>query len=583
MNKSHPDNSQRRTLQISVGGHRAAALALLPLLFALSIIASACSNQSAATPPQGPPVAAFTPKDLLFEPTAVGSSSSPESISMANSGGSTLTISSIVITGTDAGDFSQTNNCGSSLASQASCTINVVFTPTANGNRTAEVSVSDNGSNSPQAVTLAAAGTGSTSGQNCVGSPTPQIPSDVTSQMSYVNSAAGVSVTQLTNNGCNRYYYFDVPAYSAISTQIYYRNFLNASGNDVLFANPDGNNATILSSSTGNQAFVSPDGTFVYYNKPVPNGNPGGSDIYGGFLKANNTYTELRLTNLDVAPTPPLAVWEISASVADSSGGQFIAFSPDTLFHEVHVKSDGTAQLASNSTFDDPESSATFHRLRLNPKFPNIVMYKRNGAGGATPELWLVDLNTCTNNTCSPSTIVNVVANLPTPSGVTPKAGHIIWSPDGLDIAFSEPDIADFWIARNVVTAGGTLNLTGGAIPASQLVQLGPIPPQTGGQQMTADYCAFPPDWPTGTLMACLSGPASPLNKETVYLMSTDGLGTTKLLSSTDAPVLTINGTPIPEFAQDDTHILFNSDRPFGAVTGAVQIYMVSGFTYAVP
>jgi hypothetical protein len=60
--------------------------------------------------------------------------------------------------------------------------------------------------------------------------------------------------------------------------------------------------------------------------------------------------------------------------------------------------------------------------------------------------------------------------------------------------------------------------------------------------------------------------------------MSSDGKGTMKLLAASDAQVLTINGTPLPRFAEDNTHLLFNSDR-----TGSVQVYRISGFTLTVP
>jgi len=60
--------------------------------------------------------------------------------------------------------------------------------------------------------------------------------------------------------------------------------------------------------------------------------------------------------------------------------------------------------------------------------------------------------------------------------------------------------------------------------------------------------------------------------------MSSDGQGTTKILTGTDAQVLTIDGTPMPEFVQDGEHLMFNSDR-----TGVPQIYLVSGFTLTLP
>jgi hypothetical protein len=526
----------------------------------------------------GAPVVSLVPKFLTFDVQAVGTTSPPETVTLANQGGSTLSVTSI----TASGDFGQTNNCGKTLNAGASCSVSVVFAPKGTGNRTGSITVTDNASDSPQSVSLTGAGTGSGSGPNCNGTTLPQMQTDVTSQLTFVNTAAGVKVTQLTSNSCNRFYYFDVPAYSALANpptgRILYVNFTTGLGTQVLTANPDGTGAQVISvGRSGNQSFVSPDGTLAYYDKPIIGGSTlNGSDIFGGFLNSN-PFQEFQITNLDAAPQPPLPVWEISTSSPDPAGGQDIAFSPDTLLHLVHVQTNGISQVPTTITLNDPESVGTFHRLRLNPKFPNILMYKRNsltGGGGATPALWLVDLNTCASGTCLASTIINVAQNLPGPGGQTPKAGHIIWSPDGLDIAFSEPDIADFWIARNVVNPNGTLNLTSGGIPSSSLQELGPFTsPQT-----TANYCVFPPDWPNSTVLGCVSGPASFLNPTTFYLMSSDGKGTMKLLAASDAQVLTINGTPLPRFAEDNTHLLFNSDR-----TGSVQVYRISGFTLTVP
>jgi len=56
------------------------------------------------------------------------------------------------------GNFSQTTTCGATLAAQASCTINVTFTPTAVGTSTGALMITDNAPNSPQMVTLSGAG-----------------------------------------------------------------------------------------------------------------------------------------------------------------------------------------------------------------------------------------------------------------------------------------------------------------------------------------------------------------------------------------------------------------------------------------
>ncbi|HEV2378201.1 MAG TPA: choice-of-anchor D domain-containing protein [Terriglobia bacterium] len=89
-----------------------------------------------------PPVT-LTPPSLTFASQQVGTSSSPQAATLTNSGTATLTISSIAVTGTNKGDFTQTHTCGASLAVGKSCTINVTFKPTATGTRTAAVSVTD--------------------------------------------------------------------------------------------------------------------------------------------------------------------------------------------------------------------------------------------------------------------------------------------------------------------------------------------------------------------------------------------------------------------------------------------------------
>src|SRR5262249_6778861 len=67
-------------------------------------------------------------------------------------------ISSISITGSNPNDFAQTNNCSSTLAPNATCTINVTFKPTAGGQRTAGISISSDARGSVPTVTLSGTG-----------------------------------------------------------------------------------------------------------------------------------------------------------------------------------------------------------------------------------------------------------------------------------------------------------------------------------------------------------------------------------------------------------------------------------------
>ncbi|MGH9541683.1 MAG: hypothetical protein ACRD2H_07350, partial [Terriglobales bacterium] len=56
------------------------------------------------------------------------------------------------------GDFTEANNCGASLAPGAVCGISVTFTPSAAGDRTGTLTVTDNAGDSPETVALSGAG-----------------------------------------------------------------------------------------------------------------------------------------------------------------------------------------------------------------------------------------------------------------------------------------------------------------------------------------------------------------------------------------------------------------------------------------
>ncbi len=118
------------------------------------------SPESAALSGTGvAPAATLAPASLAFGNQQVGTSSASQGVTLTNTGTAALTIGSITITGANSGDFSQSNNCGSSVAAGAGCTITVTFTPAATGSRTASIAVTDNASGSPQSVALSGSGT----------------------------------------------------------------------------------------------------------------------------------------------------------------------------------------------------------------------------------------------------------------------------------------------------------------------------------------------------------------------------------------------------------------------------------------
>jgi hypothetical protein len=103
----------------------------------------------------GAPDVQVSPGFLGFGLHKVGTSAT-QTVTLNNQGGAALTITSMTITGATYRDFSQTNNCGSSLAAGKICTVNVSFKPSATGNRSATLSIYDNDSDSksPQTVSL---------------------------------------------------------------------------------------------------------------------------------------------------------------------------------------------------------------------------------------------------------------------------------------------------------------------------------------------------------------------------------------------------------------------------------------------
>jgi outer membrane autotransporter protein len=74
---------------------------------------------------------------LSFPESTVGSSSQPQVVTISNQGDVLLTINSI----TTEGDYSQSNNCGTGVAADASCDIQVVFTPQSSGDASGTLNI----------------------------------------------------------------------------------------------------------------------------------------------------------------------------------------------------------------------------------------------------------------------------------------------------------------------------------------------------------------------------------------------------------------------------------------------------------
>ena len=109
-----------------------------------------------------------SPSSLTFGSQALTTTSAPLSVTVTNTSTGTVNFTGFTVSGEDAGDFgvplpNTSSGCSATgtLAAGGSCTISVVFTPQANGARTATLNIADNATGSPQTVALS--GTGVTS------------------------------------------------------------------------------------------------------------------------------------------------------------------------------------------------------------------------------------------------------------------------------------------------------------------------------------------------------------------------------------------------------------------------------------
>ncbi|HXJ94422.1 MAG TPA: choice-of-anchor D domain-containing protein [Terriglobia bacterium] len=91
---------------------------------------------------------------LAFGSQPVGVTSSPQTVTVTNTGTSSLTISSI----TASGDFAETNDCSVPLQPSTNCVISVTYTPSVAISSIGALTLTDNATGSPQVVLLTGTG-----------------------------------------------------------------------------------------------------------------------------------------------------------------------------------------------------------------------------------------------------------------------------------------------------------------------------------------------------------------------------------------------------------------------------------------
>ena len=281
----------------------------------------------------------------------------------------------------------------------------------------------------------------------------PQHRRDVTSQF---EAAKGLRVTQITDSQLgNQLSYYDIPCYLPSANRIVYNTIVSApagkpgkkvgKGSDqalwgVASSGLDGSAPRLLvtrapATASTTRVDMSTDGKLITYTKVNPD-NGVTWDLYGF---RTSLASEFRISNLN---TPVGLTRKVKTSPPswDAKVGKYLcAFSIDDkvfLFHD-DGKQPVTAQLTDLDDF--PERKAedmSFHRIRLNPVFPNLLYYRRNGVS----DNWLVDLS-------QPQPRSRRI------SGYT-KSIHATWSADGRMLAGS---MHGPWVTWRVADAGGRL------------------------------------------------------------------------------------------------------------------------------
>jgi phospholipase C len=138
------------------------------------------------TCPAGPIVSA-APDKLFFADQAINTSSAPQALTVTNVGTATLDITSI----TASEEFSQTNNCGSSVAAKADCQVQVTFTPTTAASKSGLITVTSNAGDSPDTIQLHGTGV----------SPTVTVsPGSLTFANQAVGTTSPTQAVTITNN-----------------------------------------------------------------------------------------------------------------------------------------------------------------------------------------------------------------------------------------------------------------------------------------------------------------------------------------------------------------------------------------------
>jgi uncharacterized repeat protein (TIGR01451 family) len=178
-------------------------------LSVISFMWSASYVHAVPGPPDSPPVIEFeitpSPSSIDMGSVEEGNSSGAITLSVTNTGNTTYGIGTISIDGTDSSEFGISNDLcsGQNLGISSSCTVDIIFSPTSTGTKSAEIVIPTT-SEGASTVTVPLSGTGSAV-------PVPDI--SVPFSLDFGNVTVGEGITNtvtISNNGTDNLLVTDI-------------------------------------------------------------------------------------------------------------------------------------------------------------------------------------------------------------------------------------------------------------------------------------------------------------------------------------------------------------------------------------
>ncbi len=139
----------------------------------------------------GAAVTTVTPGTLTFASQAVGTTSATQTVTVSNTGTTSLTVSSVTVTNAA---FKLTNGCTRSVSAGKTCTVSVAFAPTVTGTITGTLTIVSTGSTTAKTVAL----TGTAVAGSVTGSVTP---SSLTFASTTVGATSAAQTVTVRNTG----------------------------------------------------------------------------------------------------------------------------------------------------------------------------------------------------------------------------------------------------------------------------------------------------------------------------------------------------------------------------------------------